>query len=114
MKTIVVVDSDGFIRATAPASVQPTGKDAPRGARFVPGDGQVAHKLDVPVAIARLGAAELHRSYRVSLRGKPRLVKVDVAAPRPSQPAEEPKPASPAKQAAQAKKVRKTPKAKKE
>jgi hypothetical protein len=81
VKLIVVADPNGFIHATAPVSVTPRGKGAPRGASMTPHTGH-AHKIEVPAEIMRLGAAELHRSYRVALRGKPRLVKIDAAAPR--------------------------------
>jgi hypothetical protein len=86
MKTIVVVDPNGFIRATAPASVKPRGRGAPRGASMIPHSGQ-AYELDIPADIMGLGASELHRGYRVDLRGTPKLMKIETAPSRGKPPA---------------------------
>ena len=78
MKMMVLVDADGFIRATVPASIKLKGKGAPSGAMIVPGNGLTAHQVEIPEG---LDANELHRGYRVELGGKPKLVKVDTKAP---------------------------------
>ncbi|HXJ83148.1 MAG TPA: hypothetical protein VMS64_31250 [Candidatus Methylomirabilis sp.] len=79
---VVLVDADGFIRATAPASIKLKGKGAPSGAMIVPGDGLTAHQVKMPDELEGLDASELHRRYRVELGDKPKLVKIDLRAPR--------------------------------
>lgn len=83
MKMLVITDSDGMIRATAPAKPQASGKDAPVGLAVHAGAGHLAHRVDVPREAADLSPLELVRRYRVSLKGRARLVRLPPAGAKP-------------------------------
>ena len=101
MKLNVIVDRDGVIVGTVPASPKAEGKDAPVVLGFTPGAGRTTHKLDIPKEAAALGFDALRQRYRVSLRGQGKLVKVRERRPQPAAP---PAPAAAKPAAASAKK----------
>jgi hypothetical protein len=75
MKLNLIVDRDGVIVGTAPANPKVEGKDAPVSVAVSPAAGRTVHKLDVPKELTALSAADLSRHFRVSLRGKPKVVR---------------------------------------
>lgn len=91
MKLNVIVDRDGTIVGTAPASPKAEGTDAPTAVAVAPGAGRSMHKLDLPKEALHLSAADLARRFRVNLRGGARIVRAREAKPAP------PLPASPAR-----------------
>jgi hypothetical protein len=101
MKLNVIVDRDGVIVGTAPAAPKVEGKDAPKAVSMTPAAGRLVHKVDVPQEAVALSAGELSRRFRLSLRGKPKMVRVREPKPVPA-----PAPTAPEKSATRARKAK--------